>query len=180
MIKLKLSLDLAPLDEVQAFARNLPKTVKEVGKPIAREIKNPLLDELRKYPRGPKYAYGKFPWKSKAQRRAVMAKLGGKRYKRSYGLRKGWKVLFTPSANGFVMSVSNDADSAMFVVGKLNQRSRADAVLPIQPFHADRWTPAVDIVAPYFAKADAMFTESITQRFDGALKVKATRRSRFR
>ena len=175
-----MTLNTAPLDGIDDFARELPKTVQRVGKPVLEKLRAPMLAALMFYPPPPNYAYGKFPWKSARQRRKVMAMLRGQRYERTFGLRKAWRVYIETLNGRLVMSVLNLADSAQFVVGRLNQRSRAEAALPVQPFHAPRWRLAVDTVKPFFVKAENDFTKAMVGAFDSAIRVKAVKRSAFR
>jgi hypothetical protein len=175
-----LTLNASPLDATEQFVRDLPKVVQTVGKPVLDKLRDPMLAALKFYPPPPNYAYGKFPWKSERQRRFVMAKLRGQKYTRTFELRKAWRV-YVETLNGrLVMSVINLADSAQFVVGRLNQRSRAEAAIPVQPFHAPRWRLAVDTVKPFFEKAETDFTKAMGGAFDDAIRVKATKRSKFR
>lgn len=180
MIRVVMTLNTASLDAAAAFARDLPQIVQTVGKPAVAGIRDPMLAALKFYPPPPNYAYGKFPWKSARQRRAVMAMLKGARYVRTGGLRQAWNV-YVETLNGrLVLSVINTDPASQFVVGRLNQRSRAEAALPVQPFHAPRWRLAVDTVKPYFEKAETDFTTAMSGAFDSAIKVSATRRSAFR
>lgn len=169
-----------PLDAVEDFINTLPRAVEDISKEISSELEAPLLAELQKYPSRPSYAYGEFPWKTERQRRYVMAKLKGRRSRRSGKLRKGWRVSITGERGKLIFLVVNTEAYAQFVVGRFNQKSRDDAVMPIQPFHAPRWKPAVDIVKPYFVKADAAFAAAITKRFDAAVQTRARRRSSYR
>jgi hypothetical protein len=168
------------LDGVDDFARTLPVVVVKVGKPVVERLRDPMLAALKFYPAPPNYGYGKFPWKSARQRRYVMMLLKGKKYERTFGLRKAWRVYIETTNGRLVMSVVNTDPSAQFVIGRLNQRSRVEAALPVQPFHARRWRLGVDIIKPYFEKAVADYTKAIAAEFVGAIRVKATRRSAFR
>jgi hypothetical protein len=148
-----MTLNSAPLDGVEDFARQLPAVVQQQGKAAVQPLVAPMLAALSFYPPPPNYAYGKFPWKSEKQRRFVMAKLNGQKYQRTFGLRRAWHVYVETLSGRLVMTVINTDPSAQFVVGRLNQRSRAEAALPVQPFHAPRWRLAVDTVQPFFMKA---------------------------
>jgi hypothetical protein len=180
MIKVTLALNAIPLDAAADFVKELPEFAQRVGLPIMERASGPMLAALQRYPAPPKYAYGKFPWKSERQRRAVMAKLGGRKYKRTFELRKAWRVEPRSDGNKLILSVFNLADAAQFVGGRFNQRSRAEAAIPVQPFHAPRWPLWADVVAPYFVKAKADFNKAVASGFNDAIRVKATKRSRFR
>jgi hypothetical protein len=179
MIRVRATLDTTPLDNVENFARSLPQVVETVGRPVVEQLRAPLLAALSFYPVPPNYGYGKFPWKSEKQRRYVMMLLKGQKYQRTYGLARAWQVTVDAQSGRLVMTIINTDPSAQFVGGRLNQRSRAEALLPQQPFHSPRWRPWIDIIAPFFEKAKADFMTAMTTKFRAALTVKTTRRSSY-
>lgn len=173
-ISLKVTVNFALLDELEAY---IDRFEQDVLHPTAQQqfaqIEQPMLNELAFEPGPPNYP---IKWKSQKQRRYVMRLLrdeaiergdfirgprGGiivtdLRYKRRRdGLSTQWKASVDFGNGTVVLSVSNSATTrdgkplAPFVVGTLNQRSRGEAVAPIQPFHADRWPVAVDTVNFY-------------------------------
>lgn len=178
-IRVRLTLTPTPLRAVRKFAQELPRILTEIGQPIMEREVAPLIAALSVYPPKPNYPYGKFPWVSEKQRRYVMMKLRGRRYQRTFRFRDGWKVLPLIKDGSIILLVRNDWKAAQYVVGRFNQRSRDAAIRPIQPFHSPRWTPAVDIVKPYFERINSAFDKAIAKRFDDAIKVKSSRRSRF-
>ena len=180
MIRVTITLNTTALDAASDLAQELPGFVRQVGLPILDKIAGPMLSALQHYPSPPNYAYGEFPWVSERQRRFVMAKLGGQKYKRTFGLRRAWRVVARTHEGRISLTVANASSAAQFVVGRFNQRSRAEAAIPVQPFHAPRWPLAVDVVAPFFVRAEKEFTKAAAKGFDDAIRVKTRKVSRFR
>jgi hypothetical protein len=148
---------------------------------IERDIFEPMLIELQKYPKKPDYKYGEFPWKTEKQRRYVMAMVSEGKiklpYKRTGKLAAGWDYeveLRFGRNNVMTLRVYNDSTSALsgkpfmeYVMGDIglgvSTRSIQRYARPQQPFHEDRWQLAYEIIQPAYVQAQEYIEVAIDE-----------------
>lgn len=123
MISAKLQINTRVLDDLEVFMDDYVPMVSDAGARAYDRIREPLLDELRYYPR-PR---------------------PNQRYVRTMRLRDGWEVSYQRSTGGFEVIVRNDAPYAKFVVGSLAQ-ARAAAASFQAWMHKGRWPLATETV----------------------------------
>lgn len=164
MIRSRLFIDTAPLDELEAFLTSFSDVVVEVGEAALDEVRPHLLDELRYYPGPVQYP---IDWQTEKQRRAFFATDGfgqGIPTRRTGELAAAWAVEGETTAAGFAIVVTNRKPSARFVVGSLAKARQAASRFQ-QRMHANTgWPLATDTVAFWFEAAQERFQARLAQR----------------
>ena len=125
---------------VLAFGQTFPRAITAVAK--ASEVKvAPQIRELAQAPRGVVYP---IRWKSVKQRRAFFATNGfgkGIPYRRTGTIARSWQIEAETIDNVTVVAISNPAEGAQFVYGRVDNASYQ------QPFHiVTGWPSANDVV----------------------------------
>lgn len=142
MAKIKVDVRAA-LDVLGAIDTQLQKTPGLMQTAFKREvgrIRSQMLAELRIEPGKPKYP---IRWTSARQRRAVMAKLrkaGNLPYQRTHELSRGWRVEYTETADGGILTARNDSQIASFVEWTDQQGFHKDTGWLYAPDILDKWS----------------------------------------
>jgi hypothetical protein len=146
----QVTVDADVLIAIADTARKSPKLMATAYDRATRRLRKRLIDDLSVEPPKPTYP---LRWKSDKQRRYVMAKLRAENnlpYQRTGALIKAWKVVLTPDADGSIMTVSNNAPAARYVVGDDQQ-----------PFHIDTgWPSAARVIADYRVEAENVLIDT--------------------
>lgn len=149
----------AALDVLSAIDEQLQKTPGLMQTAFKREvgrIRSQMLAELRVEPGKPKYP---IRWTSSRQRRAVMAKLrkaGNLPYQRTHELSHGWRVDYTETADGGILTAGNETPYASFVVGDDQQGFHKDTGWLKAPDILEKWSEIVTdrLIQTYITVAD--------------------------
>jgi hypothetical protein len=140
------------IDDFVEYIDGFTTLVQDIGRDTFDKVRDPFLSELRFYPPVPP----------------------GSRYKRTFRLRRGWKLFIETLVNGFQFVVSNLTKYTPWVVGSL-AKVRSVAAQFQRDFHKrNGWTLAVDTIDMWF---DIFITEFETE-FDSQLSEFATRRTK--
>lgn len=163
MISVTTLLDTDVLDAVRETARESRAAMRrELGKLARGSLANALLRELSREPGRPNYP---LRWKSKRQRRYVMALLretNNLPYRRTHRLAQGWRVVLDDLVEGAgVIRVENDSRIAPYVQGDF-----------AQPYHLDTGWPQM---APLVSRYSAAFQDAT---IDAWLRINNVRNTR--
>ena len=141
-----------PLDEFVDYIDSISETVQEIGQIAFDRVHDPFLNALRFYPPVP----------------------AGSRYKRTFRLRRGWRLFMQTISNGFQFIVSNLTKYTPWIVGSL-AKVRSIAAQFQRDFHQrNGWPLAVDTIDFWF---DVFITE-FEDEFDNRLSEFASRKTR--
>jgi len=141
-----------PLDDFIDYVDSIESFVQDIGRDTFDKVRNPFLSALRFYPPVPP----------------------GSRYKRTFRLRRGWKLFIQTMVNGFELIVSNLTKYTPWVVGSL-AKVRSAAAQFQRAFHRKNgWPLAVDIIDMWFD----IFISEFEDEFDSQLSEFATRKTR--
>lgn len=149
-ITLKALFNVALVDDLEAFADEFAREAQRVALDTINALEPLLLANLQQQPGSVKRP---IDWTSEKQRRAFFATDGfgaGIPYRRTGRYAAGWYVNTTVTGGNIEMDIGNSAPYAQFVGGSLSQRSRNEALVYQQQFHANTgWGLALDSINPF-------------------------------
>jgi hypothetical protein len=168
MIRVTLTANTKPLDNMVTVLDSFNSVVTSAGDVTVREVQPFLLDELSYMPPERSYPVD-YPisWTSERQRKAYFA---------TDGFVRAWKVRSDTEGNTFKLVVENTIPSAKYVIGTL-AKVKAAAAKPQQRFHAAQgWALASPIVHYWLDRAQEIFMDNLAEKLQ-AMGVKFKRRA---
>ena len=129
---------------------------RSVGRSVAERHKPLLLRDLRFYVR----------------------KLAGQIYKRTFAMRRGWKVKITTPRPGFVMTVTNKVPYTHFVVGQPDLRLRVGGKGQAK-IHKGRWWIAGAVIKRHYKNVQNDYETELLDVLEDQADVTVKRRSQL-
>jgi hypothetical protein len=160
MAGIEIKVDVSAIKKVERLRRGTGVTFtrfsRSVGRKVANKHKPKLIKDLRKYAK----------------------KRPRQRYKRTFRLRRGWKVNIRTPQSGFVVDVTNKTPYTHFVVGRPDMRMRAGGKGQAW-MHKGRWWIAGGVVKKHFDNIQDDYEQELLDTLEDQAGVTVTRRSKL-
>lgn len=140
MIRLKVTSNTKPIEDLAAFAGDFVRLSNEMATRAFDRIESDFLDELRYYPAPPPNST----------------------YVRTFTLRDGWTLRVEEADGGFALVIENDTPYSKYVVGSLAKARSAAAALQAD-VHRGRWPLAKDTVDFWQAAFFELYNEEFAR-----------------
>lgn len=150
MLNLSYQFDRQSLDEASKHARAYPKLLQKALKRQESRLRTRFYKLVKVNVPPPNYP---IKWKSRKQQRAFFATDGfghGIPYERTGALNKAWNARFTFDDSGGAFFMENTSPTARYVIGEDQQ-----------PFHADRWLYAPDVIDDFAGVVLDVYQETV-------------------
>jgi hypothetical protein len=110
--------------------------------------------------------------------RFYVPKLPGQRYKRTFAMRRGWKVKVTAPRPGFVVTTSNKVSYTHFVVGQPDLRTRVGGKGQSK-IHKGRWWIAGHVIRRHYINIQKDYESDLLDVLEDQAAIKVKRRSQL-